>query len=313
MVCGPYNGCNIYYNMNKSKVIINGFIWTIVNNVVYIIFGFISVPILIKFFGKDTYGLIGLAGSVNVYLHLLDMGMTDTNVRFFSEYIAKKQDDKTQKLLSFTFLFYLVIGVINSIVLFIVSFYVGSLFKVTEEQAVILQHLILILALNATFSWVSACMDQYLRAHDLMDWLKKRGTVLRLSVFVFLAITVVFKLPIEFYYFFNVFAITFILPLSVLKAKKITPEIKIKPQFDKATCTTVLPYAFTIFSFSIFQFLAFNFRPLLLGNIIGPDAVADFNIIQTITSIVTLFSGALIPVLLPVVTKMKVTNDESGV
>ena len=202
---------------------------------------------------------------------------------------------------------------INSIVLFVVSFYVSSLFKVTEEQSVILQHLILILALNATFSWVSACMDQYLRAHDLMGWLKIRGTILRLSVFVFLAITIVFKLPIEFYYFFSVFAITFILPLSVLKAKRISPEIKIKPAFDRETCSTVLPYALTIFSFSIFQFLAFNFRPLMLGNLMGPGAVAEFHIVQTITSIVTLFSGALIPVLLPVVTKMKVTNDNEGV
>lgn len=299
--------------MSKSKVIINGFFWSVVNNAVYIVFGFISVPILIKYFGKDTYGLIGLAGSINVYLHLLDMGMTDTNVRFFSEYIAKKQKDKTQKLLSFTFLFYLLIGIINSIVLFVVSFYVGYLFKVTPDQALILQHLVLILALNATFSWVSACLDQYLRAHDLMGWLKIRGTILRLSIFIFLGITIVFKLPIEFYYFFNVFSITFILPLSAIKAKKISPEIKIRPGFDKATCSTVLPYALTIFSFSIFQFLAFNFRPLLLGNMIGPESVADFHIVQTITSVVTLFSGALIPVLLPVVTKMKVTNDNVGV
>lgn len=299
--------------MGKSKVIINGFFWTVVNNAVYIVFGFISVPILIKYFGKDTYGLIGLAGSINVYLHLLDMGMTDTNVRFFSEYIAKKQKDKTQKLLSFTFLFYLLIGIINSIVLFVVSFYVGVFFKVTPDQALILQHLVLILALNATFSWVSACLDQYLRAHDLMGWLKIRGTILRLSIFIFLGITIVFKLPIEFYYFFNVFSITFILPLSAIKAKKISPEIKIRPGFDKATCSTVLPYALTIFSFSIFQFLAFNFRPLLLGNMIGPESVADFHIVQTITLIVTLFSGALIPVLLPVVTKMKVTNDDLGV
>ena len=124
----------------------------------------------------------------------------------------------------------------------------------------------------AALIWVSVCFDQYLRAYDLMSWLKKRSTFLRTSVFAFLGITIIFKLPLEFYYFFNVFAITFILPLSVIKAKKIDDSLKIKPSFNIDICKTVLPYALTLFSFNIFGFLASNFRPLILGNMMGPSA-----------------------------------------
>lgn len=65
-----------------------------VQNIVNILYGVLSVPFLIGYFGKEEYGLIGLALSVNVYMQLLDMGMTNSNVRFFSEYIAK--DDKVR-------------------------------------------------------------------------------------------------------------------------------------------------------------------------------------------------------------------------
>lgn len=298
--------------MSKLKVIFSGLSWTLINNIVNMLFGFISVPLLIGYFGKDYYGLIGIAGSVNVYIHLLDMGMTDTNVRFFSEYIAKGDKKKTQELFGFTYLFYIVIGIINSLILLILSFFVNDLFNVSLEQAEVLKHLLWILALNATFSWVSVCFDQYLRAYDLMSWLKKRTSFLRISIFAFLGITIIFKLPLEFYYFFQVFSITLILPLSITKVKSIDKKLAIKPSFNYDIFKTVFPYALTLFSFNIFGFLATNFRPLILGSMVGPLAVADFNVMNTIIGVITMFSGIIIPVLLPIVTKLSVNGETNN-
>ena len=59
-------------------------------NVLSAVYGFISVPILLDYFGKGEYGLIGLATSVNLYVQLMDLGMSSTNVRFFSVALAKK-------------------------------------------------------------------------------------------------------------------------------------------------------------------------------------------------------------------------------
>ncbi len=60
--------------MGSTKKIINGAIWTTLMNVVNSLYGFIAIPILINFFGKEQYGLIGLAMSINVYMNLMDMG-----------------------------------------------------------------------------------------------------------------------------------------------------------------------------------------------------------------------------------------------
>lgn len=299
--------------MGKGKVIFSGVAWTVINNIVSILYGIISVPFLINYFGKEEYGLIGIALSVNVYIHLLDMGMTNSNVRFFSEFLEKKEKNNVQKLFSLTHLFYLILGLLNSIILLGVSFFVQDLFKVTPDQALILRNLLWIIAINATFSWVSTCFDQFIRANELINWIKKRSTILKIMQFIVLLATIIFKQTIEFYFFGYIFLATIILPLTIVKTKKITPYLKLNFGFEKKTFKAIYPYALSIFSFSIFQFIAFNTRPLILGNISGPGSVAEFSIMNTIASVVTVFSGSFMQVLLPIVTKMSVKSDNESI
>jgi O-antigen/teichoic acid export membrane protein len=299
--------------MGKTKVIFSGVAWTVINNIVNILYGIISVPFLINYFGKDEYGLIGLALSVNVYIQLLDMGMTNSNIRFFSEFLAKNEKENVQKLFSLTHFSYLILGLLNSIILFGLSFLIDDLFKVTPEQTVTLRNLLWILALNATFSWISICFDQFLKAKELIDWIKKRSSFLKSVQFIILAVTIIFKLSIEFYFFGYIFLATIILPLTVIKVKKVNPNLKLNLRFDERMFKTIFPYAASIFSFSIFQFLALNSRPLILGNISGPSAVAEFNIMNTIVFVVTILSGSFTQVLLPIVTKMSVNSDWQGI
>lgn len=280
---------------------------------VNILYGLIAVPFLIGFYGKDEYGLITLAISINAYIALLDLGMTNSNVRFFSEFIAQKDCVKIQKLFNLTHLFYLVIGILNTILLVILSFFVDSFFKITTNQAIIMRNLIWILALNATFSWISICYDQFLRGNDLTDWIKQRATYLKLSLFILLIFSITFKWPVEWYFGGYTFMGTIILPLTIIKTRKVSPTLKLGFHFDKEILCTVLPYALSILSFSIFNFIVTASRPLFIGNLIGAGAVAEFNVLLTITSVVTVFTASLIQVLLPILTKLRVTNDNIGI
>ena len=299
--------------MSRTKVIFSGIAWTIIQNIVNILYGLVSVPYLLRYFGKEEYGLIGLALSVNVYVQLLDMGMTNSNVRFFSEFIAKDEQEKVQRLFRLSNLFYLILGLINSIVLFGLSFCVETFFNITSEQGITLRHLLWIIALNATFSWISVCYDQFLRANELIDWIKRRGTFLKLMQFVVLGLTILLHFNIETYFTFYIFVATIILPLTILKTKKLMPSLHIGYAYDRDMFHLVFPYAFSLFSFTISHFMAFNFRPLILGAISGPAAVAEFNIMNAIAMVVTIIAGSFMQVLLPIVTKMTVTSDDKGI
>ena len=107
--------------MGSSNKVVSGVFWSTIVNVVNGIYGFISVPMLIDYFGKSEYGLIGLAMSINVYLRLMDMGFNSTNLRFFSNWLTKGNKEKARQLFQSSLAFYGSIGVINAIILFILS------------------------------------------------------------------------------------------------------------------------------------------------------------------------------------------------
>ena len=127
--------------MGSSKQIVKGVAWTIILNIVNGLYGFISVPILIAYYGKSDYGLIGLAMSVNIYLRLLDLGFNSTNVRYFSNWLIKKDYNKVNRLFQTSLSFYGTIGIVNAIVLLVISYFSNSIFNLSPEQDIIVKHL----------------------------------------------------------------------------------------------------------------------------------------------------------------------------
>lgn len=290
--------------MSSSKKIVSATIWTTALNIVNAVYGFISVPILINNFGKAEYGLIGLAVSVNVYLQLMDMGFTNTNIRFFSSWLTKGEQDKVKKGFQTGIFFYGVIGLINTIAMFVVAFFSDTLFNVTAEQDVILKHLFYILALTAFLSWISSCFEQLVKATENVAWYQQRLLFTKILMIIVLIVTIFFKLSIELYYIFTCLATLAIIPLAYKKIKSDLPYVSFLPKWDKTIFKEILPYSLTVFSFAFFQFTFFQLRPVLLGVRGTVESVADYQVLNGITNVVQLFSGAFIGILLPSTAKI---------
>ena len=112
--------------MGSSQKIVSGIVWSTLFNIINAVYNFVAVPILIGYFGKGQYGLIGLAMSVNVYMRLMDMGFNSTNVRFLSTWLAEHRHEKVRKAFQTSLSFYGSIGLLNGLILFVVSFFTDS-------------------------------------------------------------------------------------------------------------------------------------------------------------------------------------------
>lgn len=298
--------------MGSAKKVASGVIWSLIVNLVNAIYGFISVPILISYFGKSEYGLIGLAMSVNVYMQLMDMGFNSTNVRFFSSWLAKKDLVKTNRLFQTSLAFYGIIGVFNGIILLSVSIFSQDLFHLTYEQDIILKRLFYILSLSAIISWYSSCFDQLIKATENVAWIQKRTIIPRLLQIAILFITIYGHLSIDWYFLLTTFSLFVILPFSIKKIKRETPFISFIPQIDKVTLKEILPYCASIFSFSIFQFSFYNLRPIFLGIQGTVESVADYRILNGIIGIITMFGSAFLGALLPSASKAVAQHNQSA-
>lgn len=298
--------------MGSSQKIVSGIVWSTLFNIINAVYNFVAVPILIGYFGKSQYGLIGLAMSINVYMRLMDMGFNSTNVRFFSTWLAEHNHDKVRQAFQTSLAFYGTIGLINGLILLVVSFFSDSIFNVTPEQDVILKHLLYILAVVAFCNWFSSCFDQLIRATENVAWIQRRQMIPKaLQIFV-LAATVLISFNIETYYILTCLATLSIIPLSIGKIRRETPFVKFLPKLHWPTFKEMLPYSMNIFSFSIFQFSFYHLRPIFLGMQGTMESVADFRILNGIIGLIHILASSFLPVLLPSTAKVLARKDKQA-
>lgn len=284
--------------------------WSVILNVVNAVYGFISVPLLLNYFGKGEYGLINLALSVNVYVQLMDMGLNSTNVRFFSNWLAKGEKDKVKSGFGVSLLFYSIIGILNAIILLLVAIFSNNIFNLSPNQDIVLKHLFYILSASAIISWYSSSFDQLISATENIAWIKKRSFLPKSIQIIALVLTLVLKLNIETYFLLTTFGLFAIIPLSVKKIKQLLPYISFKPKWNGPAFKEILPYSINIFSFSIFQFSFWKLRPVILGIKGTPEMVADFTIMSGIIGMIGMVSGPILGVLLPSSSKVVALHDK---
>lgn len=298
--------------MGSEQKIVKGVVWSTLTNIINAVYGFISVPILISYFGKAEYGLIGLAMSVNVYMNLMDMGFNSTNVRFFSNWLAQKNYNRLLKGFQTSLSFYGIIGLINVIILLIIAFFSGNIFNVTAQQNAILKNLFYILALSAFCQWFASCFDQLIKATENVAWIQKRTLFTKVLMIIVLFATIWINLSIELYYLLTCMAALSIVPMSIRKIKKEIPFVNFKPQWDRQVFKEMLPYCLNIFSFSLFQFSFYNLRPVFLGIQGTIESVADYRILNGIIGAVTMLCGAFTGILLPSTSKIVANQNEKA-
>ena len=142
----------------------SSFFWSTLSRILNAIFGFVSVPLLLGYFGKAEYGLLSIATACNGYMHLMDLGMNTGAIKFFAQWEAEGKRDMVYKVSRTNTTFYLIISVINIIGLFALAFWGENLFSVTHEQFATLRYCFLILALFSCISWVTTVYTQLLTA-----------------------------------------------------------------------------------------------------------------------------------------------------
>ena len=77
---------------------LSSFFWSTLQKLLSAILGFISVPLLLGYYGKADYGLLAIATSCNGYMHLLDLGMNIGSIKFYAQWREEGKDDLINKV-----------------------------------------------------------------------------------------------------------------------------------------------------------------------------------------------------------------------
>ena len=114
---------------------------------------FVFMPLLVRGFGLNEYGLYLLASSVGGYAAILDLGVGSALMKMVAEKAARNEREQLSALVSTALTFYTGIGVLVAGLLVVVGLHAGDIFHVNEQGARLLRNLLLIVAVTQLWGW----------------------------------------------------------------------------------------------------------------------------------------------------------------
>jgi O-antigen/teichoic acid export membrane protein len=300
---------------SEVKYVTNSFVWGVFAKLLDAGLKFISIPLLLNYFGKENYGLLTLAIATNAYMQLLNMGMNTGAVKFFSQWIAIGNYAMINRVSRTNLSFYLGIGLINSSILLILSFFGETIFKVTPEQFNSFRYLLWILAIFSILNWIIFVFNQLLIADEKIGFTQQMLSIRSILSLVVVGITILFKFTIIEYFTLNLFVNSLVIIPYYLSCKKRKLIQSLLPAFYWKDFSVVFKYSIAIFAMSLFQFTATQSRPLILGIFSkqGVSVLTEYRIIEVFPIFIISIGGMLISIFLPKTSKSIQTNNRDAI
>jgi O-antigen/teichoic acid export membrane protein len=289
-----------------AKRIFSGSAWGILSKILDAGAKFITIPLLVGYYGKGDYGLIALAFSLNAYLRLMDLGMNVGSVRFLSQWEAKGDWESISRASKSGVIFYGTIGLINTLVFLFMAFNGELFFKLSPDQIPVYRTMMFILSASTLPNWLSNVVIQLLSAKDELGYVNRAFLISSLANFGVALVAIHFKWSLPAYFLGYTLATLLPIPLNILKLKVFPLRLSqlLLPKWDLPIFKEIIGYSTAIFLMGIFQLTANELRPILLARYASSlDVLTDYRVIQTIAMLVISFGSIFLQVLLPSASK----------
>lgn len=298
----------------KNNYYVSSLFWSTLSKVLNAVLGFITVPLLLGFYGKAEYGLLSIATACNGYMHLLDLGMNTGAVKFYSQWKAEGKTDKVYRVARSNITFYMVIATINILMLLGVAFFGESLFSVTHSQFIQIRICLCIIALFCMISWVTTVFNQLLIADKQMTFTMQVQCLQTLFKAILVGCVIYAHIALTSYFFFLTALVAVAFIPYAYKCKKDCLIDSFKPAWYWEDFKVVILFSLSIFALSLFQVTATQSRPIILSMFShnGATAVADFRIIEVVPQLIIMIGGTFSGIFLPKTAEMVAKKDKTA-
>ncbi len=297
-----------------SKYYVFSFFWSTVNKLINAIVGFVSVPLLLRYFGIEQYGIITLATAANAYMAILDMGTNVGAVKYYSQWRVEGKLELIETVSRTNTTVYIFIGIINTLVLLLLAFFGNHIFTLTVAQFLNLKKIFSILAMFSLFNWISISFNQLLVSDNDISFVQQAQALSAFSRIGVIGLTLVLNMSISTY--FSLWTLTTAVLIFPYAWRCIKRKIvkNILPGWDWGKYRVIFIYSLSIFALSFFQMTATNSRPMILGifSSEGVKVVAEYRMIEVFPVFILSVGGILTNILLPRAAEVITKKDQSG-
>lgn len=239
----------------------------------------LTIPYIVNKLTTEIYGIYVLAISLMGLMLFLDLGFGQGIIKFISQYEAKNDYEKINRIIETSLFIYLVMGFIGCVLIFSLSDILAQkVFKVSEEYMQTTSMAFKITAFGFIFSFINGVFSNIPKALQRYDlsvkihnaiWFCSTITTVILLYFGKDLIAILIA-----YIFFQLVGLVIFFNFS----KKLLPRLKIRPRFDKAIFKEIFGFSALTAINSITGNIVFRVDKMLIGAFLGTEAVAYYSI-----------------------------------
>lgn len=289
--------------MNQLKVgAILSYLLIILNNII----GLLYTPFMLRMMGPNEYGLYSLAASVVAYLTVLDLGFTNSIIRYTAKFRAENKQKEQDEMFGMFFILYCCVSLLTLIAGICIYFHVDSLFgeKMTIADMDKIRIMILLMIFNLAFTFPMSIWGSIITAYEKFVFQKLINIVrVILNPLVMVMLLLMGYKAIAMVVVITLFNVITLCINAWYCRKKLNIRIRYA-RFKWCFFQEIMIYSFFIFLNAIMDRAYWSFGQLILGIYVGTYAVAVYAVAIQLISLFMNFSTAISGVFLPKITHL---------
>ncbi len=289
-----------------------GIILSYVKRILDVIAGLIYLPIILHFLSVEEYGLYQIVASLIAYLAIMDLGLSGTITRYYSQKLALNDEKGKEHVIAISLGIYLVIALL--ILLVGAGFYglMNHLYGNTLSAAEIAsaKKMLVILVIDVAVMIPGRIFSSLLTSHERFVFLRSI-TIIRSLLQPVLAALLLSANPAAFSLVIVQVILDFIIIIATMIYSFRSLNLRIRLQKpDPELTKSMLKFSFFLLIYVIVEQIYWGTGKVVLGAVVGTAAVAIFSLAIQINMFARLFASAIISVMLPKVTRIATISSD---
>ena len=279
---------------------------------VNVLAGIFLSPYILHHLGDEAFGLWVLIFSVTGYYGLFDLGIRSSIIRYVAKYSSVAQNDELNRLINTALASYSAIGTVALLITIILSFYVGSIFRITGGSLEIARWLFLMVGASVALSFplgVFGGILEGLQRFYVLNITSIGSTMVR-------ALLIVIALR-QGRGLLTVTLITVALPLftSLINAGVVLRVLPLRfgpRHLSRESLKRIASYSGTTFVIIVATRLRFKTDALVIGTFLSSAAITYFTIGSRLVDYAGEVVSGLAQLFVPMSSKSDATGDLAG-
>ncbi|MBV2127806.1 lipopolysaccharide biosynthesis protein [Arsukibacterium indicum] len=284
----------------------------------YIAFaGIVIIPVYIKHFGAEVYGLIAFMLTLQMLMSLLDVGFSASLSRETSRYRAQATDSLFfHSFLSIVLKVFLFAGVIiAAAIFFAASFLATQWLDVNMLDIEVVTYLLQVTAGIIFLRWLAIYFRSVIFGYEDIIWLAKFTTVVATLRFVAVVPLILYwEIDVEIYFYHQFAVQLFELTVLVFRKRKIIPPVANMKFIAVSDASFKAPIRFTLAAggATILWLLISQADKFFASTFLSLADYGYFHVAVMAAGMITLITAPLVQVMQPRVTTLLATGNHDA-